>query len=256
MNLKEKLNSGERIFGTMVRLQRNPAFCILAKDAGLDFVMFDCEHGIYGRETLHDMFQMAHAVGLNALLRVPMLDKESISRYLDAGATGCMVPMTETAEQAKEIVHWSKYPPVGDRGYGSSIGACYYKTGLKSEDVMKQTNDTVLSIAQIETALGVENAEEIAATEGIDAIIIGPNDLSISLGIPGQLMDEKELNAIQKVAEACKKHGKAFGLHGPEAIQKHFADYINLCMLSTDVDLLRSALIDVKSKMVAFPEHE
>lgn len=256
MTLKEKLNSGERVFGTMVRLQRNPAFCILAKDAGLDFVIFDCEHGIYSRETLHDMFQMARAIGLDALLRVPMLDKESISRYLDAGAMGCMVPMTETVEQAREIVRWSKYPPVGERGYASGIGACYYKDYLNSEDLMRQTNDRVLSIAQIETTLGVENAEEIVAAEGIDAIIIGPNDLSISLGIPGQLMDEREADAIRKVAEACKKHGKAFGLHGPEALQKRFAGYINLCMLSTDVDVLRDALVDLKSKMVAFPEHE
>lgn len=255
MSIKEKLNKGERVFGTMVRIQRNPAFCILAKDAGLDFIMFDCEHGIYSRETLHDMFQMSSAIGLTALLRVPMLDKESISRYLDAGAKGCMVPMTETAEQAREIVHWSKYPPLGDRGYGTSIGACNYKTGLKSEDAMKDANDTVLAIAQIETALAVENAEEIAATEGIDAIIVGPNDLSISLGIPGQLMDERELNAIQKVVQACKKYGKAFGLHGPEALQKHFGNDINLCMLSTDVDLLRSAMVDVKAKMAAFPEH-
>lgn len=254
MTLKEKLNNGERIFGTMVRGQRNPAFCILAKDAGLDFVMFDCEHGIYSRETLHDMAQMAHAIGLTAWLRVPMLDRESISRNLDAGTTGCMVPMTETAEQAREIVHWAKYPPLGDRGYGTSIGGCYYKTGLKSEEVMREANNTVMAIAQIESALGVENAEEIAATEGIDAIIVGPNDLSISLGIPGQLMDQRELDAIEKVVRACKKHGKAFGLHGPEALQRHFGKDINLCMFSTDIDLLRSAMVDAKAKMVAFPD--
>lgn len=252
MNLKEKIKNGERVFGTMVRIQRNPAYCILAKDAGLDFIMFDCEHGIYSRENLHDMFQMAHAVGLPALLRVPMLDKESISRYLDSGAQGCMVPMTETAEQAREIVHWSKYAPLGDRGYGSSIAGCFYKTGMKSADAMAEANDTILSIAQIETALGVENADAIAATPGIDALVIGPNDLSISLGIPGQLKDEKELNAIRRVADACKKHGKGFGVHGPEFLQEYFADDVSFCMHTTDVDLLRSAMTELKNKMIAF----
>ena len=93
MNLKEKLKAGEKVYGTMVRIQRNPAFCIVAKECGLDFVLFDCEHAAYNIETLHDMFMMADAVGLTGLLRVPMLDKESISRTLDAGARGCMAFM-------------------------------------------------------------------------------------------------------------------------------------------------------------------
>lgn len=198
------------------------------------------------------MLQMAHAVGLTAMLRIPMLDRESISRYLDAGAKGCMVPMTETAEQAREIVHWSEYPPIEDRGYGSSVGACYYKTGLKSEEAMAQINREVFSIAQIESGLGVENVEEIVSTEGIDAVIIGPNDLFISLGIPGQLTHEKEMNAIRKVAGACKKYGKAFGVHGPETLQELFADDINLCIHTTDVDLLRSAMPDLNQKMIRF----
>jgi len=252
MNLKERLKNGETVYGTMIRLQRNPAFCIIAKDAGMDFIMFDCEHGIYNLETLHDMFQMAHAVGLTAVLRVPMLDKESLSRPLDAGACGVMVPMTETAEQAKEIVHWSKYTPVGDRGYGSGIGATYYQTGIETIEAMRTINDRVLTIAQIETALAIENIEDIAATEGIDALIIGPNDLSISLGVPGQLASETEVNAIRKVADTCHKYGKAFGIHGPESLQKIFADDINLCIHTTDTDMLKNAMKEVKAHMQSF----
>ena len=254
MNLKEKIKNGETVYGTMIRLQRNPAFCIVAKDAGMDFIMFDCEHGIYNLETLHDMFQMAHAAGLTAVLRVPMLDKESISRPLDAGACGVMVPMTETAEQ--EIVHWSKYTPVGDRGYGSGIGATYYQVGIETTKAMQEINDRVLTIAQIETALAIENIEEIAATEGVDALIVGPNDLSISLGVPGQLTSDIEVNAIRKVAEACHKYGKAFGIHGPESLQEIFADDINLCIHTTDADMLRNAMKDVKARLQSFRSHE
>ena len=256
MNLKEKLKNGETVYGTMIRLQRNPAFCIVAKDAGMDFIMFDCEHGIYNLETLHDMFQMAHAAGLTAVLRVPMLDKESISRPLDAGACGVMVPMTETAEQAKEIVHWSKYTPVGDRGYGSGIGATYYQVGIETTKAMQEINDRVLTIAQIETALAIENIEEIAATEGVDALIVGPNDLSISLGVPGQLTSDIEVNAIRKIANACHKYGKAFGIHGPESLQEIFADDINLCIHTTDADMLRNAMKDVKARLQSFRSHE
>lgn len=252
MNLKEKLKAGEKVYGTMVRIQRNPAFCIVAKECGLDFVLFDCEHAAYNIETLHDMFMMADAVGLTGLLRVPMLDKESISRTLDAGARGCMVPMTETPEQAKEIVHWSKYPPIGDRGYGSGIGSSYYKTGMGTVEAMNWINDQVLTIAQIETKLAIENVEAIVSTEGIDAVIIGPNDLSVSLGIPGKVQDPLEIESIRKVADACKKYGKAFGIHGPDALQNMFADDINLVIYSTDTDILRNGIKGIKEKMMNF----
>ena len=252
MNLKERLKAGEKVFGTMVRIERNPAFCIIAKEAGLDFILFDCEHAAYNLETLHDLFMMSNAIGLTALLRVPQLDKESISRSLDAGAKGCMIPMSETEEQAKEIVHWSKYTPIGDRGYGSGIGASYYKTGLGTVEAMEQINDTVLTIAQIETAQAIDNVEKIAAMEGIDALIVGPNDLSISLGIPGKVTDEKEIAAIRKTADACRKYGKAFGIHGPDSLQNMFAKDINLVIYSTDADIMRNGIKNMKEKMMNF----
>ncbi len=252
MNLKERLKAGERVYGTMVRMERNPAFCIVAKECGLDFVMFDCEHAAYNLETLHDLFQMAHALDLTALLRVPMLDKESISRSLDAGAKGVMVPMTETPEQAKEIVRWSKYAPIGDRGFCSGVGSMYYRPQPDLSAAMEEINSQVLSIAQIETALAIENVEAIAATEGIDALIVGPNDLSISLGIPGKLLDPMEYTAIRRVADACKANGKAFGIHGPDSLQVLFAKDINLCISSTDIDLMRAGIRGLKDKLVRF----
>ena len=121
---------------------------------------------------------------------------------------------------------------------------------------MQEINDRVLTIAQIETALAIENIEEIAATEGVDALIVGPNDLSISLGVPGQLTSDIEVNAIRKVADACHKYGKAFGIHGPESLQEIFADDINLCIHTTDADMLRNAMKDVKARLQSFRSHE
>lgn len=249
MDLKQKMLSGEKICGTMVRVLRNPAICYLAKNAGLDYIMFDCEHSNYNMETLHDLYQVGNALGLGMLTRVPVLTKDYISRALDQGATGIMVPMTETPEQAKEIVKWGKYEPVGERGFGG-ISQFDYKGG-KTPELTKGANEKVILIAQIETKLGVENVDAIAATEGIDALLIGPNDLSISLGVPGDLMNPIELEAIAKVAAAAKKYGKGFGLHAGIPMFEKFKDDVTIAMHSTDTDLLISGLKDVNAKLRA-----
>ncbi|RGY98875.1 aldolase/citrate lyase family protein [Clostridium sp. AM58-1XD] len=103
---------------------------------------------------------------------------------------------------------------------------------------MQAANDRVIAIAQIETKKAVEHIEEIASVEGIDALLIGPNDLSVSLGIPGDLMNPIELEAISKVAEACRKYGKNFGLHAGEGMLRKFADDLTLVMCGTDTDII------------------
>ena len=166
MELKEKMKSGQKVYGTMLRVSRNPAVCYLAKNASLDYVMFDCEHSNYSYETLHDLFIMGNALGLNGLLRVPQLSRDHISRAMDCGAVGVMVPMTDTVEQAEEIVRLSKYAPLGERGYGSGCAHTKYVGGGKHTEIMRAANEKNISIAQIETKLAVDNADEIAAALG------------------------------------------------------------------------------------------
>lgn len=249
MSLKDKILSGQKVHGSMIRLQRNPAISFFAKNAGLDFLLYDCEHGAYTFENLHDIFVTGNAMGFDSFVRVAELSKDWISRMLDAGATGIMVPMTETPGQAKEIVKWSKFTPIGDRGYGSGLAHSNYQGGGKHTDVMKAQNDRVVVIAQIETKLGVDNADAIAGTEGIDVLLIGPNDLSISLGIPGDLMNPIEIEAIGKVAAACKKHGKAFGLHAGAKMHEIFKSEETFMMLSTDLDMLAAGFKDIKNTL-------
>ena len=248
MSIKERIMSGQKVYGTMVRLQRNPAIAMIAREAGLDFLLYDCEHGSYTIENLHDLFVTGNAMGFPSFVRVAQLSKDWISRMLDAGAAGIMVPMTETAEQAAEIVRWSKYPPIGERGFGSGLAHMNYTTG-RHTDIMQAKNKEVIAIAQIESRLGVDQAEAIAGTEGIDVLLIGPNDLSISLGIPGDLFNPVELAAMAKVAAACKKHGKAFGIHaGPEIHQMFQADE-TFMMLSTDFDVLSAGYREIKKTL-------
>jgi 2-keto-3-deoxy-L-rhamnonate aldolase RhmA len=240
MNVREKLLAGERIVGCMLRVVRNPAVCLLAKESGLDFVMFDCEHSSYSVETLHDNFILANSVGIAGFFRASTFGKDNISRVMDAGACGVMTPMTQTPEDAKDLVKWSKYAPVGERGYGSGVAPVEYRGGIGPAEQMKYGNSRNISIAQIESKLGVDNAEAIAAIDGVDVLLIGPNDLSISLGIPGEFDHPLEVEAIKRVIAACKKHGKVFGMSAGPQMLKQYADDLKMIILHGDLYALRN----------------
>lgn len=243
--------SGQKIYGTMLKVVQNPGVCCIAKNSGLDFVMYDCEHSHYNMETLHSLFITGNALGLDSFLRVPVLTKDYISRALDQGAHGVMVPMLETPEMAKDLVKYSKYQPIGGRGYSVGIGHVNYAVGGNHTEVMEEANKKVISIAQIETKTAIENAEAIAATPGIDALLVGPNDLSLSLGIPGDLFNKIELEAIAHVAYACKKNKKSFGLHAGAKLLEKFIDDLTLIMMQSDTDVLTTGFKTIKETCVS-----
>lgn len=247
MSVKQKMLSGKMICGTMLRVVRNPAVCILAKNSGLDFILFDCEYSNYSIESLHDLCLMCNAIGLPAFFRASMLSKDAISRSLDCGATGVMVPMVETQAMAEEIVRWAKYPPVGERGFAAGGAATGYSRGLTHTQAMQQCNESLISIAQIETKSAVQNAEAIAQTEGIDVLLIGPNDLSISLGVPGDTMCSIMTDAIDHVAEVCKRTGKYFGIYAGPALLEKYADRLDFVMMQNDIDILSAGFANIAS---------
>ena len=238
MGIKDKIREGKKVAGTMLRISRNPAIVYLAAQAGLDFIMFDCEGSNYTLETMHDITLTAKAVGLSVLARVPQLNGEDIRRTLEAGLEGIMVRMVETAEQAKEIVRYSKYAPLGERGYSANTANTDYRKPAHLMDWLAEMNQKSFIIAQIETRTGVENANEIAAVEGIDALLVGPNDLSISLGVPGDVTNPVEVEAINRVADACEANGKLFAVHSGPAVCDLFADRLGLNIQKFDSDFL------------------
>jgi 2-keto-3-deoxy-L-rhamnonate aldolase RhmA len=246
LSVKERAMSGEKVCGTMMRISRAPEVMAVAKSAGLDFVMFDCEHSPFNLETIHDAYLFANAIGIEGWARVPVTTKDYISRFLDAGATGIMAPMTETAEHAKQLVRWSKYEPVGERGF-TAIGGHTSYVSIPHKQLMPDQNRRVMAIAQIETKLAVENAKEIASVEGIDMLLIGPNDLSISLGIPGDLMNPIELEAIAKVAKACKEAGKLFSIHAAPSMHDKFREELNVVMQLSDIDMLKNGWANIRA---------
>jgi 2-keto-3-deoxy-L-rhamnonate aldolase RhmA len=237
----QKLREGKRVVGTMVRMIRNPAVATMAHNAGLDYIMLDLEHGPYTMETVDDIFKVGRALGLGCFVRVPELAKGYVSRALDSGATGVMVPMLESVEQAQLLVRWAKYTPLGSRGLSAAGGHSDFM-GFSREatpEFMASANVDTITIAQIETAQAIENIDAIAAVPGIDTLLIGPNDLAISMGCAGDLLGDTLDKAIGKVSEAAQQHDKIFGMHGPDPLlERWLPKGLTFVMSNLDTSIL------------------
>jgi len=209
--VKQILAGGGVAIGTMVFEFNTPGIGRIAAQAGADFVVYDMEHTGWSIETIRALLATGRAADTVPLVRVPATQYHLMSRPLDVGAMGLMVPMVETEDQARLIAHSARYPPAGGRGAAFAIAHDDYAGG----DIvakMRSANDEVLLIAQIETTGGVEHADRIAAVDGIDVLWIGHFDLTASLGIPGQFTHPDYLRAVDRVLDACHRHGKTPGI--------------------------------------------
>lgn len=240
MQLK-KIIKHRKAKGMLVKVMAHPATVIIAKDEGMDFLFYDCEHGILAYEQLHDVMVLGNTMDLPSIVRVPQLSRADVSRTLDYGAKGIMVPMIETREQAEQLVMWSKYPPIGKRSYSGGANTHYSAGGNHAVHMQKQ-NEKNMTIVQIESVTGVANINEILCVEGIDAVIVGPCDLGISMGNPDNVMDELELSYIAKVANACKTYHKAFGIIGGMNLLEYFKDDVDILISAIDLNVIRSGI--------------
>lgn len=250
-HVKKALENGETVFGTMVVESRSPSMAQLFATAGFDFMFIDTEHSSYGIETVADMIWASKASDICPIVRVTELDYPFIARTLDLGAGGLMVPRRKTPEEAKEMVQYAKYPPMGERGLSTSPGG---HTDFKTYDLpefMEGSNDNTLLVFQVETAEAIENIEDIVAVPGIDVAMIGPNDLSKSLGVVGELDHPKVQNAIDKVIDACEKHDVAAGLHSGniEMLQDVMERGMRFITWTTDARILVNSSRDALSKL-------
>ncbi|MEJ7900676.1 MAG: aldolase/citrate lyase family protein [Thermomicrobiales bacterium] len=209
--VKHALARGDLVIGTMIFEFNTSGIGRIAALAGADFIVYDMEHSGWSIETIRTLMATTRAADTVPIVRVPATQYHLLSRPLDVGAMGLMVPMVETEEQARLIVRSARYPPEGARGAAFAIAHDDYEGGdIVSK--MRSANDEILLIAQIETAAGVEQAEHIAAVAGIDVVWIGHFDLTASLGIPGQFDHPDYLHAVERVLEACRRHGKTPGI--------------------------------------------
>lgn len=209
--LKSKMLRGDMLSGTFLK---TPAFQLIEVLAmsGMDFVALDAEHAPFDRGTVDACLGMARALNIPALVRIPDSSPAQILTMLDSGATGLVVPHVNTVEKAEEVARAARFGH-GGRGFAGSTRWAGYAT-RKMPDILKQSEDETVILAQIEEPEAVDAIDEIAAVDGIDALFVGPADLAVCYGLTDPAAP-KVRDAIRRVGEAAKKHGKCMVTFAP-----------------------------------------
>jgi 2-dehydro-3-deoxyglucarate aldolase/4-hydroxy-2-oxoheptanedioate aldolase len=207
--VKRRLAAGEVVLGTMVTELMSPALFRLAALAGAEFVFLDQEHPAWSLETIRAVIAAGHGTDVVSIVRVPDAGYDHVAGTLDAGAQGVMIPNCEGEAEARAVVEWAKYPPLGKRGVG------ILRYDLEPEGVgptLAKANAEQMVIAQIESTSGLAEVERIAAVDGIDVLWIGHYDLTTSLGIPGDFENPIFARAVARIVAACDGAGKPAGI--------------------------------------------
>jgi 2-keto-3-deoxy-L-rhamnonate aldolase RhmA len=207
--LSARLRAGGTAYGTMAFEFFTPGLMAVLAEAGADFVLLDTEHS--GIDTIKIQIATSRGLDIVPMVRVPGCHYHLIAPVLDAGAMGIMVPMVETAAQARQIASWCRYRPEGVRGVAFGMAHDDYGGGDVVQK-LREANERTLVIALIETAAGIAGAEAIMAVDGIDIGWLGHFDLTNSMGIPGQFDHPDFLAAVDRLVAACRLHGKPAGV--------------------------------------------
>ena len=210
--LKATLKSGGRVFGTMISIARNPKWIPILDSVGLDYVVIDTEHNYRSRGELGDFLMMMNTTGVVPIVRIPVPDAHYVTMAMDAGAQGVLAPYCETVDQVKEVVAAAKWRPLKGEAVDRVVA-----TGEHVSDAtrayLENRNKNSIAIIGIESVAAVENLEKMLQVPGIDGIFVGPNDMSISLGIPDQYDQKIYQEMVKKVIDTSEAHGVATLVH-------------------------------------------
>lgn len=218
---KRAITSGERQIGLWSTLASSYALEVVA-GAGYDWLLIDTEHSPADLENVLHQLQAAAAYPTHAVARVPWNDMVTIKRFLDVGCQSLLIPYIQTAEEAKAAVGYTRYPPGGVRGVSAVTRATRFG---RIPGYAKRAQEEICVLVQIETKMGLDNLEAIAAVEGVDGVFIGPGDLHASLGFVGETANPQVKPQIDEAIRRIRKAGKAPGiLTGVEADAKHWLD--------------------------------
>lgn len=244
MNLKQKLKNNELTLGSWIMLGHPMSVEVMAL-AGFDWLVVDIEHTAIDFETTQRLITTIQAQGIKALVRVSKNEEVVIKRVLDIGADGIIVPMVCSQEDALKAVEFAKYPPTGKRGVGLYRAQKY---GTEFEAYKKWVEEELVIIAQIEHINAVENIDVIVSVSGIDGTIIGPYDLSGSMGYPGEFEREDVKNAVQTVLDRCKINNIPSGFHvvdtDPEKLKQKIDQGCTFLAYGMDYFFMRDAAIN------------
>jgi 4-hydroxy-2-oxoheptanedioate aldolase len=210
---RERLEAGELALGVGIRQSRTVDVAAIMKACGYDWLFLDLEHNSMDLDTAVQISVAALAVGIAPIVRVPAGQFWLATRVLDGGALGVVMPHVDTAEEAQEIADRLRYPPQGHRSLAGGLPHFGYAP-IATGPACAAINAATLVVVMLETPRAIANAAAIAAVPGIDSLLIGSSDLSIELGIPGQLGDESIVDAYRSVVAACRAHGKYPGMGG------------------------------------------
>jgi 2-keto-3-deoxy-L-rhamnonate aldolase RhmA len=241
--LKESFGKPPLKVGVFIVEFISPGIGEICKRAGCDFAVLDMEHSSFGYETVKSVVKYMNAADLPLIVRIPSREYHDISRALDVGADGVMLPMVSSVEEAKRIVQSAKYYPEGMRGVATGLSQDRFRSGPLTDAFRDNNKRTILAL-QIENTAGVEAADGIAALPGVDMLWVGHLDLSVSLGIPGQFDHPEFKKAIERVNKACRKHGKSMARVAASVEQSAdlFKAGFDVQTYQSDVRILLSAL--------------
>jgi len=211
-SVKRSLKEGKLQIGCGFGNFRSAEIPKILAAAGLQWAFIDTEHGNFDIETVNDVCRVAHLVNLCPIVRVADFQYSLVARALDCGAGGIIFPRTEDPAQLAKAISWTIYPPAGIRGYGLAPNNADYEP-LTFTQMTDHYNANLMRVVQIESVRAVEAIDEILSVPGFDTVMIGPADLSISLGVPGNMDHPKMIGTIETIRDACVRHGIVPGIH-------------------------------------------
>lgn len=208
--VKQALAAGKVQYGTNFGQFRSQDVLKIFAQAGFHWAFIDAEHGGFDLETIQELCRIAPFVNFTPIVRVADLQYSLIARYLDVGAQGIIFPRVEDLGLLERAVSWCRFPPVGQRGFG--LNAFHFDhEQLTMPQMIDHVNANTMVVLQIETRRAYEMREELLAVPGIDAVMVGPADLSISLGVPGEFQHPKVVEAMEGIRDTCVRRGIAPG---------------------------------------------
>ncbi len=216
ISLKARLHEGKVVFGTFLFEIVHPSVVKIMANAGFDFVLIDMEHGSHTVDSVAMLATVARAANMAPLVRVAEVSRTNVLRSLEAGASGIMLPAIRCRSDVERLYSLSKYPPQGERGLSLGTAHTDYQL-LDTAFYMREANDNTLLIGQIETVESIENLDDILASGALDVAFVGPYDLSVALGVPGDINAPSVQAAMELVINRCRIHGVTPGIFTMDA---------------------------------------
>lgn len=246
---KQALNGDKPLFGLWQGIP-DTSVAEIGAGAGFDWLLIDAEHGPFELKTIMAHLQAVEPYPVSSIVRPVEGSTSLIKQLLDVGAQTLLVPMVDTAEQAQQIVAASKYPPAGNRGLGTSMARA--ANWNRTKDYLTQANDEVCVIVQIETLAGLENIDDIVKVDGVDAVFIGPSDLSAAMGYIGNPGHPKVVSAIENAFKTIQAAGKQAGVLAvtKDLVEKYVAAGARFIGVGVDAALLANATRQLAAQFI------